>query len=128
MPGHLPVAFTDRGFRVFGGLRLSLMIAFLLPVLANAEYRIPSADSREASPPQVTGKILEISGNIIIVQSSSKEVSVLTGFETHFFTTYGGVLKLNELCPDSRLDVWYPRPDDNIRIATAVSIKVPKSC
>ena len=128
MPSKLPVSSADRGSRSFGGWLSACLIALCLPAPALAEYRIPSADSREASPPQVSGKIIEISGNIIIVQSSSREISVLTDFDTHFFTTYGGVLHLNELCPDSELDVWYPGPDVNIRISTAVSIMVTKSC
>lgn len=105
-----------------------LLILLFLPGVTFAEYRIPSADQREASPPLVSGRILEISGNIIIVQRGGEEVSVLTGFDTHIFTTYGGVLQLDELCDDSSIKVWYSRPDANARIATAVSIEVPRSC
>ena len=100
----------------------------LLPGVLLAEYKIPSADSREASTPQVSGRIVEISGNIIIVQKGSEEISVLTDFNTHIFTSYGGWLQLNELCSDSGIEVWYPAADANIRISTAVSIEVPQSC
>lgn len=109
-------------------LRRGLLIAFCLPCLALAEYTVPSADTREASPPQVSGGILDISGNLIIVRSQGEEISVLTGFNTHFFTTYGGILRLDELCRGSGIEVWYQTPDANIRIETAVSIEVPKSC
>ena len=109
-------------------LRRGLLIVLCPPCLALAEYKVPSADTRAASPPQVSGSILDISGNLIIVQSQGEEISVLTGFNTHIFTTYGGLLRLNELFRGSEIEVWYHTPDANIRIETAVSIEVSKSC
>ena len=109
-------------------IRQSLLIVLCLPGIAFAEYRVPSADIREASPAQVSGEILDISGNIVIVHKRGEEISVLTGFDTHIFTTYGGILRLQELCKGSNIQVWYRTPDANVRISTAVSIKVPESC
>ncbi len=105
-----------------------LIILLLLPCTALAQYKVPSADDRESSPPSVSGKVLDISGNIIIVESRGKEVSVLTNFDTHIFTSYGGIVYLHEICRNSRIDVWYASPDENPRIAYAVSIKVPETC
>lgn len=108
--------------------RLSLIALLMIPAIACAEYKVPSADDRESSPPSVSGKVIELSGNLIIVDSRGQEISVLTNADTHIFTSYGGIIYLHEICPDSKIEIWFRSPDENPKIAYAVSIRVPESC
>lgn len=76
----------------------------------------------------ISGRIAEISGNLLIVSSQGQEYSVITSPATHIFTPYGGIVLFSEICANSRVDVWYADPDANFIIAYAASIRVPKSC
>ena len=128
MLNDLLVSLSSRYFRDLRRARRGLLVALCLPALVFAEYKIPSVDDREASAPAVSGHIADISGNILIVQSQGEEISVLTAFDTHIFTGYGGIVRLDEVCRHSRIDVWYATPDANFRISTAASIRVPETC
>lgn len=108
--------------------RAGLLPALLLPAMLAAEYRVPSIDARESSAPAITGEVIEVSGNILIVASGGGEVSVLTNRDTHIFTDYGGLVRFEEICPGAAIDVWFRSPDANVRIAPAVAIRVPGTC
>ena len=111
------------------GILLLLAALAAVPVaLANDEYRIPTLDSREASPPTVRGRVIDISGNILLLERGGAEVAVLTSPETHFFTEPGGLIGLNDICLGSIAQVWHPSPDVNPRIAPAVTISVAEAC
>lgn len=122
------VSFSSRCCRDFTRARRGLLALLCLPGLLLADYKVPTVDDREASAPSVSGEIVEISGNILIVQSQGEQISVLTAFDTHIFTSYGGIVRFDEVCPHSMIDVWFAAPDANVRIAPAVSIRVPASC
>ncbi len=100
----------------------------LLPAIACAGYEVPSIDNPVSSPPSLSGTVIKISGNIVIVASGGTEVSVLTNRQTHIFTFYGGLVLLDEICSDAGIEVWYARPEDNARIAPAASIRLPATC
>ncbi len=106
----------------------SFLLALLFPCALFAGYDIPTIDDRESSPPTVSGEVLEIIGNVLLVQSRGEEISVLTDSNTHIFTFYGGLVLLHEICESSNIAIWYPDPDANVRIASAVSIRVPSTC
>ncbi len=93
-----------------------------------AGYDVPTIDQRESSPPTVSGEVLEIIGNILLVESRGREISVLTNSDTHIFTDYGGLVLLHEICERSNIAIWYQSPRANIKIAAAVSIRVPSTC
>lgn len=105
-----------------------LILALLFPALLAAEYRVPSIDQRESSAPVITGRVIEVSGNLLIVASGGAEVSVLTNRDTHIFTSYGGLVLFDEICPGSALDIWFRSPDANVKISPAVAIRVPATC
>ena len=106
----------------------TFLVCLLLPGAAFAGYKIPNLDDRESSPPVITGEVLEIIGNILIVESRGEEVSVLTNSDTHIFSVYGGLVLLQEICERSNIAIWYQSPEVNIKIASAVSIRVPRTC
>ena len=54
----------------------TFLVCLLLPGAAFAGYKIPNLDDRESSPPVITGEVLEIIGNILIVESRGEEVYV----------------------------------------------------
>ena len=110
------------------GAKHFLMIVLLWPMLALAGYEVPTLDSPESSPPSLSGTVTKISGNLVIVDSGGADISVLTNRHTHIFTYYGGLVLLDEICRDAGIEVWYARPDDNARIAPALSIRVPITC
>lgn len=105
-----------------------LLIALLLPCFAMAEYRVPSVDSPESSPPTVSGTVIDINGNILQVESAGNELSVLTNRATHIFTSYGGIVYLNEICQPSAIEIWYRDPGSNPKIAYAASIRLFRTC
>ncbi len=107
---------------------LNLAVLMLWSASASAEYRVPTVDAPESSAPSISGETTEIIGNMLIVQRGDEEISVLTDGETHIFTFYGGVVLLHEICPGSKIDIWYPNAGANRRIATAASIRVPTTC
>lgn len=106
----------------------TLLLCLLLPGVGHAGYKIPSLDDRESSPPVISGEVLEIIGNILVVESRGEKVSVLTNSDTHIFSVYGGLVFLNEICERSNIAIWYHSPEANFRIASAVSIRVPSTC
>ncbi|MDJ0776786.1 MAG: hypothetical protein QNJ85_02910 [Gammaproteobacteria bacterium] len=108
--------------------RRLLLSVMLLPAIACAGYEVPSIDNPVSSPPSLSGTVIKISGNIVIVASGGTEVSVLTNRQTHIFTFYGGLVLLDEICSDAGIEVWYARPEDNARIAPAASIRLPATC
>ena len=109
-------------------IRRFLWVLLLLPSVAAAGYEVPRIDSPESSPPSLSGTVMKISGNLLIVASGGEEVSVLTSPQTHIFTYYGGLVLFDEICSNSGIEIWYARPDVNLRIAPAVSIRVPVTC
>ena len=106
----------------------AVLLALLLPAALAAEYRVPSIDERNSSAPVITGNVIEISGNILVVASGGGEVSVLTNRDTHIFTGYGGLVLLDEICPGAAIDIWFRSSDANVRIAPAAAIRVPGTC
>ena len=104
------------------------LFALLFPCIVFAGYDVPTIDDRKTTPPMVSGKVLEIIGNVLLVESRGKEISVLTDSSTHIFTVYGGLVLLHEICARSNIAIWYQSPEANIRIASAVSIRVPNTC
>ena len=106
----------------------ALVIALLLPGAVLAGYDIPTIDNRQSSPPTLSGEVLEIIGNVLLVESRGEEISVLTDVNTHIFTHYGGLVLLHEICERSDIAIWYHTPGANPRIASAVSIRVRSTC
>ena len=104
------------------------VLCLLFPCIVFAGYDIPNIDDRTSSPPTVSGEVLEIIGNILLIESRGEEISVLTDSNTHIFTDYGGLVLLHEICERSSIAIWYQSPQANIRIASAVSIRVPSTC
>ncbi len=106
----------------------ALTVCLLISTLALAEYRVPTVDDPRSSPPTLYGTVIDISGNIVVVDRGGEQLSVLTNRATHIFTGYGGIVYLNEICKASPIEVWYRDPEVNLRIAYARSIRLSRSC
>ena len=105
------------------------LLAFLLyPCCLLAEHGVPTVNDQGTLPPAVAGEVAEVIGNMLVVRRADSEISVLTDKNTHFFTFYGGVIYLHEICPESAVEIWFQKPGANPRITPAASIRVPATC